>query len=610
MERMTALADLTWEWCSMDADRAISFGREYLTLTEKSKDSSQVAEAANLLTVALYRKGLYDDALRMNTRAYRIRKAGGDLRQIGSSLNKYVNIYSDRVMLDSALKYGIESARIFELLGDSGNLAICYNTISSVYQKERDWEASLNYGLLAYELASEIGFDYAMGGAAGNLGVASEALDRLEESIRWYEIAQKAFEKTGSLPDLATVYNNLGFVYRRKGNLDHAKRNYERALLMAEEMNERNGIAHYSANLGGIYNALRNYAAAAPLFGRALKIAEEENLGRIRLQCYDGLAEVFARRGNQDEALAFFRKYIDLKDSLYNEERSAQLATMRTKYETEKKEQENLFLKTENELKDRRNRAILGGSVAVIVLLSLSSLLYYQSFRRQQELRLQQELLRERERGMIAVFDATEEERRRIARDLHDGIGQQLSGLKLGWDGLRHKLAEKDPASSDTINTLSEVLDESAREVRQLSHQMMPRTLQEKGLLPALEDMIRKSLSQSGITFRIEHFRVAGARFNPRAEVGLFRVAQELISNIIRHSEASEVSVQMLKNRDRIVLIVEDNGRGFSPSQAKDGIGMLNMASRLTTLGGELTWESGPLRGTVATVRVPVSQTD
>ena len=607
MARMKTLADLTWEWSSMDADKAIQYGEEYLRVAEQTKDSTEVGEAANLLAVALYRKGKYDDALAVNHRAYRIRKASGDQAKIGSSLNKFVNIYSDRVMLDSALKYGLESVRIYEQLGDSGSLAISLNTISNIYQKERDWNTSLEYAQKAYAIANSLGFDYAIGGAAGNKGVAYEGLDNLNESIKWYLIARDAFQRVGSFPDLATVANNLGFVYRKQGDLAGARTNYLIALEMAEKLNENNGIAHYSANLGGISNALKNYPEAKEYFEKALVIAEREGLGRIRLQCYDGLAEVTTYSNRPTEALAYFRKYSALKDSLYNDERSAQLAEMRTRYETEKKEQENAFLRTENELKDRRTRAIVTGFAAGMILLSLSGFLYYQSYRRRQALVLQSEIIKERERGLEAVFDATEEERRRIARDLHDGIGQQLSGLKMSWSVLAQKLQRSSESESAKIAQLTEVLDESAKEVRSLSHQMMPRTLLEQGLLPALEDMLHKSFGLSEIRFRLEHFRVEGERFDQRIETGLYRVAQELVSNIIRHSKATEVTVQLIRQKDILLLVVEDNGIGFSPQQRGGGIGLMNMKSRLATIRGEVHWEAGPRSGTVAAVRVPVA---
>jgi signal transduction histidine kinase len=605
-DRMKALADLTWEWSNMNAERAVDYGRLYLTLAGHSGDSALVADAANLLAVALYRRGHYDEALTMNRRAYRIRKASGDLAQIGSSLNKFVNIYSDQIMLDSALHYGLESIRIFEQLGDSANLAISCNAVSGIYQKERDWETSRDYAARALELAEAIGFDYAMGGAAGNLGVSSEGLGLLNESITWYERAREAFTRVGSMADLATVANNLGFVYRRLGNTDAAMENYSLALRMAESLGESNGIAHYNANLGGLHNSRKEYNLARPLFDRALAIAESEHLGRIRLQCYDGLAEIAAFEGQPERAVQLFHRYNELKDSLYNEERSRSLSEMRAKYETEKKEKENAFLKTENHLKDRRNRAVLAGSAAALALLVLAGVFWYRGKRRSQEVKLQAEVIRERERGLAAVFDATEEERRRIARDLHDGIGQQLGGLQFGLEAIRSSLQNL-PEQESRITALTEVVEDSAREVRNLSHQMMPRVLNEGGLLPALEDMLRKSLGISGIRFRIEHFRTEGERFPQRVETGVYRIAQELVSNIIRHSGATEVSIQLIRSSDRLVLVVEDNGRGFAPDRNQSGIGLLNITSRLATIRGEVTWEPGPERGTVATVRVPVS---
>jgi len=605
-ERITALSDLTWELSGVHADKAVQYGRELLKLAEQTNDSTEIGEAANLLAVAFYRHGNYEEALRMNRRAYRIRKTAGDRKAIGSSLNKFVNIYTDQIKLDSALKYGLESVKIYEQLADSGNLAVSLNTISSVYQKERDWQATLTYAKRSYDIASAIGFDYAVGGSAGSMGLAYEALNQFDLSIYWYEIARAAFERVDSKSDLATLANNLGFLYRRQGSLESAQRNYELALQMAEELSESNGIAHYSANLGGLFNARKDYQKAQAYFTRALEIAEREKLGRIRLQCYDGLSEALVNSGRGSEASRYFRQYIDLKDSLYNEERSAQLAEMRTIYETEKKEQENAFLITENQLKDKRTRAIAVGSAAAFLLLILSGTFYYQSYRRRQEARLQRELLAERELGMAAVFDATEEERRRIAKDLHDGIGQQLSGLKLSWDALRHRVKEFLPEENVRFEQLAAVLDESAQEVRSISHQMMPRALQERGLLPALEDMLRKSLGLTPIQFRIEHFKVDDQRFDQRVEIGLYRIAQELINNIIKHSGASEVALQLYRSKSHLILIIEDNGRGFSPEEKKDGIGLLNIASRLSVVNGEVNWEPGPESGTVATVRVPV----
>lgn len=601
-DRIPALSDLSWGLHSIDARRSLQYGEELFQLAKGTKDSTEIANAANILAVAYYRSGRYQEALSTNHIAYNIRKKRDDKRAIGSSLNKYVNIYTDQVKLDSALYYGLESLRIFEAIGDSGAIAQTYNALSSIYQKDRNWAESLKCARKCYDISDAIGFVYAKGGAAGNIGICLQEQGNTKEAIEWYEKARTHFEEVGSLVDLGNISINLGVVYRKEGQLEKAYEVYKDALDVSLATGEKSGEMTATGNIGAILNALGRPKEAIPYFERARELADQEKIGRIRLQAYSGLAEAYARTGQGELSTKALVAYIALRDTLYNEERAGLMAEMQTKFEVEKKEQENEFLKKENELKEQEKKRIQIGAIIVIILLLIAAYFYYLGYKRKQETKLQKELVRERERGLEAVFDATEEERKRIAKDLHDGIGQQLSGLKLSWEGL-----SMNSESSDKMEKLTKVLDEACQEVRTISHQMMPKALGERGLLPALEDMLQKSLGLTSIQYQLEHFKVEGERFNERVEVGLYRVCQELINNIIKHSGASQVNIQFFKNKTNLVLIVEDNGKGFDPTTKKEGIGLMNITSRLSTVSGEVTWEAGPKSGSVATVRVPVA---
>ena len=133
---------------------------------------------------------------------------------------------------------------------------------------------------------------------------------------------------------------------------------------------------------------------------------------------------------------------------------------------------------------------------------------------------------------------------------------------------------------------------------------MMPRALTELGLIEAISDMLEKSLGMSTIKYEFEHFGI-DERLSEKVEVSLYRVTQELINNIIKHSNAKKVNVQLLKNAGKVILIVEDDGKGISISKT-DGHGLLNMKSRINTLHGELNLEPSPNSGTLATIRIPI----
>lgn len=608
-QRVTALGDLCFYLSNVDVARAEKYGREALDMAVRLEDSALVASAANDLSTCLFRKCDLDGALAYSYRALAIRRKSGDRKAIASSLNKLVNIYNERVMLDSSLNYALETVKIFEEARDSNSWAIALSAVASVFFMERDWAACKRYAAEAYRIATACRQPYAIAGSAGNLALAEEQAGNFDAALSWYNIALENYELVGSLIDVSTVAGNLGVLYSRQGRKEEALASYKKALQMARAIGELKGIAHFEANIGTFYATLGDLHQAEMHLTAASEVSGFHSMGRTRMQVYESLAEVYARTGRGERAVAMMQQYRSLRDSLYNTERSEQLQEMRTRYETEKKEQENRLLQSENRLKQQENRFLLAGSGIVIALLSISGWLYYRSYRRKQENRLQAILVREREAGLLAVIEAAEQERKRIARDLHDGIGQQLGALKLRWESLKEALAEHPAEEKKALHQLTTALDETAADVRTLSHQMMPRTLEENGLLPAIEDVLEKSLSASGITFRLEHFRVEDRRFPERVELGVYRVFQELVSNIVRHSAATEVSVQLYTNQQRLILVVEDNGCGFGSAGKKEGIGMLNITSRITTLKGEISWQPSPDKGTVAAVRIPITST-
>jgi signal transduction histidine kinase len=204
------------------------------------------------------------------------------------------------------------------------------------------------------------------------------------------------------------------------------------------------------------------------------------------------------------------------------------------------------------------------------------------------------------------VITATEEERRRIAKDLHDGVVQGLTGLKLRIQNLVYG-SEVPAELSKGLGETTELISRSIDELRNISHRMMPRALSEMGLVPALNDMLDKTFFGSQTKWSFDHIGMEGIRLDELVEVNIYRIVQELVNNILKHADAGTVSVQLLKNATHLVLIVEDDGKGFDPTRSGDGIGVLNIHSRAQVLKGAVNFEPGPKTGTVVTLRVPVS---
>ena len=208
-----------------------------------------------------------------------------------------------------------------------------------------------------------------------------------------------------------------------------------------------------------------------------------------------------------------------------------------------------------------------------------------------------------------AIIKTQENERHRFATDLHDSLGQILTAAKFNLDSLVGESEKLSPTKNKNLNSALKLLANAIDEARTISHGLMPEVLSSFGLEAALEELCSHFLESKKIkvTFSSHKF---DKKTNPEIQVGLFRIAQELLNNAIKHSHASEIHIQLIRNRRKMMLMVEDNGKGLSkdPHQWNGhGMGMRNVTARVTLLSGEFNIDGGEGKGTTITVEVPLN---
>jgi two-component system sensor histidine kinase UhpB len=208
----------------------------------------------------------------------------------------------------------------------------------------------------------------------------------------------------------------------------------------------------------------------------------------------------------------------------------------------------------------------------------------------------------ERRRSGRLVLRAQEEERRRLARDLHDEVNQALTAILLRLEALSQAAP---PELSQELSELKRLVNQAMSELLQLARQLRPTALDDHGLLPAMASQVRRFESQTGIKAEL-NASGSDAKLQPDEEIAVFRIAQEALANVARHADAREVSVGLRTDDAGVELTVRDDGRGFEPSQPEgNGLGLGGMAERARLVGGELTIESRPGEGTELCLRVP-----
>jgi len=605
---------LVWAYVFNEPDSAIFFGKRGLSWAESNRAEKFVGTLYNRIGVAYDIKSMPDSALYWYGLALEQSRKRRNRKVEGGALNNIGLIYWNLGEAEKAIDHYIRSAEIFEEIGNTIGLGNTYNNIALILHEDNQDEKSLRYHRQALQIRKKIDHKYGIAASYSNIAqlfiyTEMEDLDSAEYYLNRSIVLK---EELNDSYGLARAYHSLADVWLYRNDYDKALENFQKTLRIQLEIGNSEGYASTYYNISDVYKQLGDFDTKLLYLDSAQAVAEEQNDRALLWKVYMGKAKTLARMGRHQEATPYWFSYTSMKDSLLNAERSAQVAELETRYHTAEQEKEIADKKAdlaEAKLKlENRNKWIFGllGGLASFLLLGFA---LFQVYRRRTQAEKDAAIIAERERGLKAMIEATEEERKRIAKDLHDGIVQSLTGLSLrlqkGFSFLK-TLSESDKQEFDGSRKM---LDESIAELRTISHQMMPRVLSEMGLLPALEDMLGKSLGNTDIEFEFEHHKVEGERFAENVEVSLYRICQELVNNIIKHSEAKAVSVQLLKTKTHLVLVVEDNGKGFNFDETanQNGIGLMNISSRAKAINGEVNYQPSPEQGTVATIRIPLA---
>ena len=282
-----------------------------------------------------------------------------------------------------------------------------------------------------------------------------------------------------------------------------------------------------------------------------------------------------------------------MSDSIFKVSTSEKVAEVEAQYQNEKKQQAILQLEKDKQIqslslkqKSTLNYILIGSLAAVLI----SGFLGYRNFRHRQQLAKQQDELQqqrirelEKDRQLIAVdslLKGQEEERSRLAKDLHDGLGGLLSGVKFSLSNMKDNLIVT-PDNMAVFERSLDMIDTSIRELRRVAHNMMPEMLVNFGLDEALKDYCNTVNATKLISIKYQSFGM-DSRLDSSKEIIIYRIIQELLNNVLKHAAASEVLVQLIKEGKQLSILVEDDGKGFDKSLLENnkGAGWTNIRSR------------------------------
>lgn len=501
---------------------------------------------------------------------------------------------------DSAAQYYYTSIQILEAKNDTVQLAQSLNVLGRLYRKKKEFKRSLNAYDRAMNLYSAMGDSIGLSTINNESGVVFEYMGNYAEAMRRYRISQRICEEKDYMDGLAYSTNNIGYLYMKLNDYPLAEKNLQKALQFRILMRDTFALAINYTDLAELYVKWKRYDAALSLLEKSNRIAHSMNYMDLQMTNYRLMSDAAVSQGNFRNAFYRYKDYEAVKDSIYRIESDSRIEEISTRYETEKKADENELLKKtvslrDLEIRDKENRnriqLVMSVSIGIIfVLAAVLALLVYFRIRREQQIRLQAE-----------VDTAREVERRRISRDLHDNLGAQMSYMISVLDKAADNEADAKyiPALRDTagqaIMTLRETvwaINRNEISVENFSDKFKQYILKQAEYFPDIEIAVKEEIGQN---------RILG----PAVALNLYRLCQEAFSNALKHAHATQVTVTVRTDTQyEFYFSVRDNGRGFQPeTDKKEGhYGLENMRYRAEEAGARFNISSGPGRGTTVEV--------
>lgn len=604
----------------------------------------------------------------------------GNKKGAAITYNNLGSLYVDKGNLDSALLQFQRGVALREAIGDELGIARTKANMSVVYKDLNDLDRALQYGDDASTIYKRLNASTPLAILAINLGLVAYRKQEYTLAQNYYDTAIKVFTAIGYKKGLLTAYSNKALAQNRKGNTTEAIASYKQAEALSRTTQNEQGIVTVNINLADIYvNDVINYPEAATRLQEAETLANKIGYSSLKRDVYNGWFQYYKTVKNFDEALRYNALYLEMKDSILNEERVKNTQLLSTKFETEKKELQLALLSKQDSVKAfkileqslaiankellladqaidlaaasnahvqdslallakeqklalntvlanqqvskiallqgqqkiqalalKNKNTLLVSAGILLFLLAAFAVVYIRNYQLKQQRITQQKLQQQQQQATEAIITAEEQERKRIAGDLHDGIGQTMMAA---WLNLQAAQTATIDAKEHLVQKAMHLVQESCKDVRAVSHNMMPNALLKQGLVNAVKEFTTQ-IDATVITVNV-HSEGLQKPLPSITETVLYRVIQETVNNVIKHAKATLLDITILHETDGIDVLVEDNGIGFLYKEKVNsntaGLGLQNIQNRVAYLKGTVEWSSATDKGTVVAIHIPLN---
>ena len=593
------------------------------------------------------------------------RKLKIDIQEVSAlyALGNLSNITGD---YKNTIKYSSEAISLLHKFKIEKGLAACYNIMASAYKHLGEYPKAIDYFMQCLSYSEKTNDKIQEANAYQNIATLYLLQKEYKKSAENLDRAANLYRELGDDDGVLTTLFNFANILKEEGKFDQARTHYKTILDYREREGNKAVIAYVNINLSqmlveeercgeavvalkktlGLLKELKFHSDIAIVlndlglceaklghkkeainyFKEALAIGDEQSLSVYKSDIYKNLAQLYQEEKNFEKALEFYQKGVATVADQKTLDKEKYVAKIQEGYETQLKEARILLLEKEQKLSEvelqkveltvKRQRivrnAFIAGFILVLIILIILRLSYVKRLRIQKKLNLQQEenakqkitdMMKDHKLSVIERYqEGQDEERSRLAREIHDGIGSDLAGIKIAFEHYTEN--HKDELQSKRI---ANAINNACVDVRSLSHQLHPLSFSKIGFTSFLTDFIDQITKKSKLDIQTYFFPEEDIDKLPAELLAdAYRIVQELINNILKHAEATKADVQLTKHEDHLNIVITDNGKGFIKNK-KQGIGLRNIKERLQKIKGTLDIDSSSSHGTSITIDIPTT---
>jgi two-component system, NarL family, sensor kinase len=609
--RAMSMMRLAVDYEAVDTAKAYQAYREAIKFATEKKLHYQLGRIYQNQSVLFSSAANYEEAqTSLNNAIENYKKSDHPKAKLweANAYNDKANSLKAQNEFQQAIEYYLKSISLSEE-NKLGGLVGKYTNLSTVFGDIDEDEKQIEYAQKAVRAAKNGGTRqelfmayFILANAYSKQDHISSAKIALDSSTIYFNEA----DNEDNIDILFSYYLISAGVYKKLEQLDSAFYFFQKAHDISKTYNYSYGKAESQLQMGAIAIMQKRYSEAEQYLLSGIKEAEAVNYYGMLNTGYKYLSDVYAVTGRYKQAYDYFQKYKQVDDSVVSMESKKYGKELEKKYETVKKDAQLSVQRSELERKNALNYILIAGTTLLVAI----SLLLYRNYRQKQKLQQQRINELETEKQLTAteaVLKGEEQERTRLAKDLHDGLGGMMSGIKYSFLTMKRNLIMT-PENQQAFERSMDMLDSSIREMRRVAHNMMPEALLKFGLDTALKDLCNDINQTGALHINYQSIGMEDSVIDQTISITIYRIVQELINNAMKHAAATNSIVQLSKTGNKLAITVEDDGKGFDTAclHMAKGIGWTNIMNRVEFLKGKLDINSKIGKGTSVLIELNV----